>query len=70
MRTTFTQVFLTRGAELLNWDDTPAGHAKRLEDQALLQELTAAKAPSRLLRRGFCQRHSPHLEVQCAAVHS
>ena len=44
MRTTrFTPGFLARAAEQLGRDESPAGKAKRQEDLALLQELTAGK---------------------------
>jgi len=50
MSTTFTPDYLVRAAEQLGWDDSPAGQAKRQEDLTLLQELTTAKPPSRILR--------------------
>jgi len=39
MSTTFTPDYLARAAEQLDWDESPAGQAKRQEDLALLQEL-------------------------------
>ncbi len=39
MTARFTPEFLTRAAEQLGWDATPAGQQKRQEDLALLQEL-------------------------------
>ena len=53
MSTTFTPDYLARAAEQLGWDATPAGQQKRQEDLALLQELMAAKPPSRILRPVF-----------------
>jgi hypothetical protein len=49
MSTTFTSDYLARAADQLGWDESPAGQQKRKEDLALLQELTAAKPPSRIL---------------------
>ena len=42
--------YLARASEQLGGDATPAGQQKRHEDLALMQELTTAKPPLRMLR--------------------